>query len=326
MNISKFIKIQNNKKKLFTPGPGSLLSENIMGLQPCFGRGDEQYEKIENKVLNKLKKIPNHKFIVRMQGSASLALEILIHNFLYGKVLIVDTGVYSDRIKNISIFSKKIFKKIKSVKSIRWSQIDDFSNNFDWIFACPTETSIGLKLPIQNLYNLKKRCKGKLALDATASVGLEDDHHYSDVMAYSSCKGLLGLTGGSFISYNKQPNNYIESFYLNIFNHLEKKMTGPYHVILSLDKVLSSYNDFKYSVIINKRKITKLMGNKMIYPKKNQPLLCTYIKKKLLSKNKNVIFYKTRAKLKGSIICHLGETHLKRSSKGKILESLYYAN
>ena len=323
-NIKKFVSKQNQLKKILTPGPASLLTENISNLRPCFGRGDPDYAKIEKFVLNKLKKISGHKKIARLQGSASLALEILTTNFLFGKVLIIDTGVYSDRIKRMSIYAKKTFKNIKSVESIPWKRIKDYKKKFDWIFACPTETSIGLKTPIKTLYFLKKRCKAKLALDATASIGLEKDHHLSEVLAYSSCKGLFGLTGGSFVAFNSNPQNKVESFYLNIFNHLESKMTGPYHTILSLYDVLKDYESFKYSVKINKEKIIHLMGNQLIYPIQNQPLLCTYIKKKLTSKDKKIIFYKTRANLPGSVVCHLGEVHLKRKSKGIILNSLEY--
>ena len=60
--------------------------------------------------------------------------------------------------------------------------------------GCPVETSVGLKIPITKLNKLKKRCKAKLALDATASIGLEKDHGFADVLGYSSCKGLFGLT------------------------------------------------------------------------------------------------------------------------------------
>ena len=45
MNLKKFIIQKNLKKKLFTPGPGSLILENITDLEPCFGRGDLQYKK-----------------------------------------------------------------------------------------------------------------------------------------------------------------------------------------------------------------------------------------------------------------------------------------
>ena len=323
-NIKEFVNYQNKQKQLLTPGPASLLAENLISIQPCFGRGDKVYEKLEFDVLNRLKKLSGHSNIVRMQGSASLALEILTMNFLYGKILVIKTGVYSDRIYNMAKYNKKIFKYVKKVKYLEWEKIGEFSEKFDWIFACPTETSIGLKIPITELNKLKKKCKSKLALDATASIGLEKNHELADVIAYSSCKGLFGLTGASFIAFNQRPKNEINSFYLNIYNHINKKMTGPYHTIASLFNVLPKYNDFKYSVEQNKSRILKMMPELTIYPKENQPLLCTYLKKKLFSKNKKLIFYKTRSKLKGSVVCHLGEVHLKKKAKGDILKSLEY--
>ena len=71
--------------------------------------------------------------------------------------------------------------------------------------------------------------------------------------AFSSCKGLFGLTGGSFITFNEEQNNYIDEFNLNISNHLQKKMTGPYHAICSLDGVLKDYKNFSYAVRLNKK-------------------------------------------------------------------------
>ena len=79
--LKKFTYIKNSKKKLFTPGPASLLIENISSIEPCFGRGDQQYQKLENYVLKKLKKLTSHKNIARMQGAASFALEVMINNF-----------------------------------------------------------------------------------------------------------------------------------------------------------------------------------------------------------------------------------------------------
>ena len=194
-----------------------------------------------------------HKNIIRLQGSASLALEILINNFLFGKVLVISTGYYSDRLKLLCDQSKKNFK-ISKILNLFLGNISEVSEKFDWIIGCPTETSMGLKVPILDLYKLKKRTKAKLALDATASIGLEKDHHYSDVLAYSSCKGLFGLTGASFIAYNILPNNLVESFYLSLKSHEDKKMTGPYHSILSLAGVLPVHEELKVSVKINKLK------------------------------------------------------------------------
>ena len=323
MNIKKKIIIQN-KKILFTAGPASLSEENITDLKPCFGRGDKEYSKIEKYVLSKILKISGHDQIARVQGSGSLGIEIMALNFLYGKVLIVDTGYYSARVSEICNFAKSNYNIIKKIKIINWNNLKDFSEKFDWIIACPTETSCGLKIPIKELYCLKKRTKSKLMLDATASIGLEKDHHLADVLSFSSCKGLFGLTGACFICFNGKIENEVNSFYLKLSNHIEKRMTGPYHTIYSLYNVLKKYNDFKYSVIVNKKRFLKKMQSYLSLPLKNQPLLCTHVTKKIFTKNKNVILYEPRNNLAGSVVCHLGEAHLKKLSKGNIIDELQY--
>ena len=39
----------------------------------------------------------------------------------------------------------QILISIKKIKYLEWEKISEFTEKFDWIFACPTETSIGLK-------------------------------------------------------------------------------------------------------------------------------------------------------------------------------------
>ena len=313
---------QKNKKILFTPGPASLLKENITGLEPCFGRGDSKYDQIEDYVLNKIKKMTGHSNIVRFQGSGSLALEMMTLNFLYGKVLVVKSGFYSDRLFTLTKQAKKRYKNIKRIKYIDWKKLDSVNEKFDWVYSCYTETSIGIKLPIKTLKKISKRLKSKLMLDATASVGLEDNHDLADVIGFSSCKGLFGLTGASFICYNKRPINNIESFYLNLKNHEDKKMTGPYHTICSLKEVLKNHRDLKKAVLINKKKYLKKLSNKIIYEKEFQPNLCTYVNKKIITKNKNVILYKSRSNTKGSIVSHIGEVHLGKKARGLIIDKI----
>ena len=64
MKINQFIK--KITKKFFTPGPSSLTAVNLIGLEPCFGRNDKKYEKIENFVMSKLK-IAGQQNIIRLQ-------------------------------------------------------------------------------------------------------------------------------------------------------------------------------------------------------------------------------------------------------------------
>lgn len=321
LQIKNFVKFKN-KKVVFTPGPGSLLEENLLGLAPYFGRGDFNYNEVEKNVLKNLKKISGLRNVVTFQGSGSLAIEIALQNFVNGNILIIDTGYYSDRLNFILKNLKNNFKKIKKIDKISWKDFQFFKKKYDWICASPVETSVGLKIPIKELYDLKKRCNSKLMLDATGSIGLETGHNFSDVATFSSCKGLFGLTGAAFIAYRSEPRNTVKSFYMSLQTHKDKKLTGPYHTIGSLFLVLKKHNLFKKAVKKNKNKFLKDNKNSLIYPKKNQPLLCTYSKTHFYNKRKNIIIYKSRKKIEGSVVSHLGETYLKEKSKGKIQKYL----
>ena len=322
--IENIVKEANNNKVIFTAGPASLVDTNLSNLKPCFGRGDKEYLRTEDKVLTKIKKIAGgFKNISRFQGSGSLAIEIMVANFLFGKVLIIDTGYYAQRLYAISNQHKKLFGHIKKVDKINWRDINFFEKKYDWIFACSTETSCGLKIPIRSLSRLAKKFKSKLMLDATVSIGLENEHELADVISFSSCKGLFGLTGAGFICFNHKFQNNIQSFYLNLQNHIDKKMTGPYQILYSLEKILDKHSEIKHSVIVNKQRFMKKMQNFLTVPKEFQPNLCTHVNKIIKSKNKKVILYSPRNNIGGSVVCHLGEAHLGKNAKGNILDLLY---
>jgi 2-aminoethylphosphonate-pyruvate transaminase len=323
LSISEFVHKKNEQKLIFTPGPASLLEENIAGLGPCFGRGDQDYEKIELEVLNRLKLMTGHENIVRLQGSASLAIEVMISNFIFGKVLIIQTGYYSERLELLVKNLLKMGEEIKILKSVPYEDIDKVNERFDWILACYTETSFAIKIPMARLQNLKTKTGAKLMLDATGSIGLENDHELSEVIAYSSCKGLFGFTGGAFIAHNVKPTIEPFSFALKLATYRDKLTTGPYHSILSLSRVLEKHEEFLYSVLENKKRFAQKMRNYLVHPKELEPLLCTHVKCNIDTNNSRVILYKPRIKISGSIICHLGEAHLKTLACGDILSSLF---
>ena len=97
MSIQEFVSWQNAKKQLFTPGPGSLLPEQLTGLTPCFGRNDPEYTNLERQVLTQVNSHTGLEHIVPLPGPASLALEVMAWNFLDGRVLVIETGTYSSR-------------------------------------------------------------------------------------------------------------------------------------------------------------------------------------------------------------------------------------
>lgn len=322
ITLSEFTLKRNAEKVLFTAGPASLLVENLTGLCPCFGRDDGHYEALEKQVLERLLLMTGHQQIVRLQGSATLALEIAALNFLEGKVLVVSSGYYSGRLSEICSTAQRMCGFVKNIQSVPWTDMAKVSGAFDWIVACYTETSRGILLPIQQLRHLADRTGAKLLLDATASIGLESDHDAAEVIAYSSCKGLFGLTGGAFIAYSTRPQNEVPSFYLRLETHVEKRVTGPYHAIASLSDVMDNHAFFRESVLLNKQKFILSMRNFLTQPDEYQPKLCTHVSRKLKRTVDFAVTYTPRGVSQGSVVCHLGEAHLGARATGGILELL----
>lgn len=306
-----------NKKVVFTPGPASLCSGNLEKLGPAFGRGDDEYETLENTVLESLRRMTGHQRIARLQGSATLALEIAAQNFVYGRVLVVSTGYYSDRLATLM----RMVDHVVEVELIKHDQIHQVSGSFDWVVSCYVETSCALKLQMKTLRSLVDRVSAKLYVDATASIGLEDNHEFADVVAYSSCKGLCGLTGGSFIAFNGEANNEVNSFYLDLKTHLEKRVTGPYHVMQSLSPILEDYSSIRYAISENKAAFMRRFEEYLSVLPDMQPQLCTHVTQKLEFAG-NALMYQPRAAIKGSIVCHLGEAHLGVEAQGNLVEML----
>lgn len=321
--IPQFVGRRNASKKIFTAGPAALIAENLFGLMPCFGRGDESYLKLEEQVLFHLRKLSGHQEIARFQSSGSGAMEIMITNFAYGKLLVIDTGFYAQRARDMAQYARGSYGFIDRIDVVAWTDLDDISGSYDWIIACYTETSIGLKLNIEELNELKNKLGAKLMLDATASIGLEQGHNLADVISYSSCKGLFGLTGAGFVAFNGSPSNEIGSFSLNIQNHLDKKMTGPYHAICSISKVLENYTNFQVAVKNTKDDFCERYKENLVFKFHQQPLLCTQISISLGARSTKSVLYQPRTISPGrSVVCHLGEVHLGSHANGRINEEL----
>ena len=238
----------------------------------------------------------------------------------------VSSGYYSDRLEQITKMAKDQTGCIEHIECVNWKNLADFEGKYDWVLACSTETSIGLKLPISWLSSQANRLNAKLILDATASIGLESDHEQADVIAYSSCKGLFGLTGAAFVAFNEIPDIPVNSFYLDLQSHIEKRMTGPYHAIASLLDVLPIHSEFREAVVINKKLFCQRMKDYLIFDDAHQPLLCTFITQKLKVINDRSILYKSRANTDGQVVSHLGEIFLGMNAKGEILDNLKLDN
>lgn len=323
MSVSSFVKHRNAVKYLFTPGPASLLEENILGLRPCFGRNDTDYRSVEDDVLKLILKISGQKQIVALQGSATLALEVACNNFLNGNVLVVHSGYYSDRLRLLAELAANSGHAICKVDTIDWDELTAVSGTYDWVLSCSTETSMGLRIGMSGLRRLADQTGARLLLDATASIGLEAGHELGDVVCFSSCKGLLGFSGASFICYNSDPQIEINSFCLSLNTYRERRVTPPLHAICSLAEVLPIHDEFRSAVIENKNRFLMEFRRELYFDDMSlQPLLCTRTRSPVHSIDPRAVTYIPRSPILGSIICHLGEVHLKHRAEGRIVEML----
>jgi len=313
--FSEFVRNVNDNKRMFTPGPAALLNENLEGLRPCFGRGDVDYEKVEAKVLTWLKSLSGQPNIVRFQGSGALAVEIAIRNFVAGRALVVDTGFYSTRMVSILRTMRDAGHEVE-VSIVSLDELHTLNESYDWILCSYVETSIALKVPLNWLTAAQNATGARILLDATASIGLEHGHECADVVTFSSCKGLFGLTGAAFIAFKEKWKNEEPSFYLNLETHFEQRVTGPYHSICSLLKVSETYDKFQRRVIKSKSTFMSLLDKNDTLDDKFQPLLCTYFSGRVFENKKNAVFYSPRINIKGSIICHIGFIDLSEETIG----------
>ena len=300
-NAQRSITQKNNRKLMLTPGPAVVLYENLQYLKPLFGRGDDEYASMSESVINWIKGLSGQDEVVSMQGSATLALELAAHSFVSGKILLVSTGYYSDRLE-------KLLPNDCELTICEYEELDSIKGNFDWVLCAYTETSVAFKVDLESVKNKANECKAKLYVDATGSIGLEDNHQLADVMAFSSCKGLFGLTGAGFVAYKSDLNpKDLDTFYFNLNTHKNKMTTGPYHAIASLYGVIEKHNIFKQRVVNSKNTILEKYQD--IVRESNQPLLCTYLEGEVVPNDDSIVLYSPRSELSGSVICHFGEIH-----------------
>ncbi|WXT99934.1 MAG: 2-aminoethylphosphonate--pyruvate transaminase [Catillopecten margaritatus gill symbiont] len=298
-NAQRAITQKNNHKLMLTPGPAAVPHENLQNLKPLFGRGDDEYTAMAESVINWVKKLSGQDEVITMQGSATFALELAAHSFVSGKVLLVSTGYYSDRLE-------KLLPNGCELTICKYEELDGITDNFDWVLCAYTETSVAFKVDLQSIKNKADDCGAKLYVDATGSIGLEGNHSLADVMAFSSCKGLFGLTGAGFVAHSSDliPKT-LDTFYFNLETQKNKMTTGPYHAIASLYGVIDKHDIFKQRVINSKNAVLEKYQD--IVRSDNQPLLCTYLEGEVVPNDNDIVLYSPRSELSGSVICHFGE-------------------
>ncbi len=321
--VESTVSIANHRKTLFTPGPTNMHPAQLTALKPVFGRGDDQYESIFENVTQQLLNLTGHSAIACLQGSATLALEIAMNNFITGKVLMIDSGYYSQRLIKISKQYAARSSCIECIDVISDPQHTPPGTQYDWCIAVYTETARAYKNDIEAIHALCKKTGSRLLLDATGSIGLEDHHELADIVAYSSCKGLFGPTGAAFVAFHKElPRETPDSFYMSLETHLKRHVTGPYHALCVLQETLSHLDISRAAVAESKQLFMRLFAEDIVHPSEHQPLLCTQVARQIQTNAPNTVLYTPRSNSGGSVVAHLAAACLHADLRNKLYDNL----
>ncbi|MBU6451924.1 MAG: adenylyltransferase/cytidyltransferase family protein [Cyanobacteria bacterium REEB67] len=321
---------RNSKKCLLTPGPTNLHPENLIDIEPVFSRSDSHYQEVTGRVLSRILALAGQDTIVAVPGSATTAIEVATTNFLTGRVLVLTTGYYSKRMLSmIEVKAQKL--SLSAVEAMTWEEFDQAAgeqkiSKFDWIVCAYTETADAFALDLPLVKDFALKSGAKLMVDATGSINLEDHHELADVTMFSSCKGLGGLTGAGFITFNKvllaSGNPVSKEFILDIDTYLEKKTTSPAHTLLSLDSVSGRFAEHRQLMRRSKEEFVRVFADVLFRPG-NQPYLCTKVKNAGLAWPDWVVPYEPRAvEADCQVVCHLFEQFPSNRQPGEIYKSL----
>jgi 2-aminoethylphosphonate-pyruvate transaminase len=320
------IETANSRKILLTPGPTNLHPECLLDIQPVFSRGDELYERVTTEVLERIRKLAGQEKIVAMQGSATTAIEVATSNFLSGTVVVLVSGYYSQRMYEM-LERKKGSGPVEKV--IRLEHGDFLKSGLpeaDFVLLAYTETADAFLL---DLKEVRRKCDergAKLLVDATGSINLEDHHELADACMFSSCKGIGGLTGASFITFNRALYEGIKArapeFVLDIDTFIEKKTTSPAHTLLGLEQISKSFATQRARVEEGKKAFLELYGKYLFRPG-NQPNLCTKVVGAQLVYPQWTVPYCPRTAEGGTqVVCHLFEQFPSKWQTGSVYKYL----
>jgi 2-aminoethylphosphonate-pyruvate transaminase len=341
-SITSIVTKYNSDKCFLTPGPTNLHPQNLLDIRPVFSRSDSHYQEVTTRVLERIRALAGQDSIAAVPGSATTAIEVATSNFLTGNVLVLVTGYYSQRMYEM-IKTKEGTLGLTSLRKATWEEFiqpgfikaeetaeakDTAANKNTpgWIVCAYTETADAFALDLPLVSRLAKSVGAKLMVDATGSINLEDHHELADVNLFSSCKGLGGLTGAGFITYNKallsSLNTAGREFILDLHTYIEKKTTSPAHTLLSLDTVSEHFAEHRDRVRRSKEQFMKVFAD-VLYRKDYQPLLCTKVKNAHIELPDWMVGYQPRAiESDCQVVCHLFDQCPSNREPGDVYKSL----
>ena len=207
-----------------TTGPVELSQDVLNAFQqnPISHRS-EQFHNLHKRIVDKLCNTLNVKDTFLLQGSGTLANEVMLWQIksLKTKGLILSNGEFGDRLIDQA---KRIQLEFENY-TLEWGKVFDNKeveariqkDNLKWILFVHCETSTGVINPLQSIVNVAKNNQCHIFLDCISTIGTQEINLTHVTMATgSSGKGLCALAGIGLIFSNMTllpENTYIPKYF-----------------------------------------------------------------------------------------------------------------
>lgn len=263
------------KKRLFNPGPTNVseqVREAIKTHDICHREKEffEVLDRVNKNIVQVLNGEDSHSAVLFV--SSGTGGNEAICASIYGKVLVINNGKYSDRIcdilcnYNISINRLKVPELEPLDLGLIEAELEK-DKEITHIYLIHHETTTGMLNPLRKIGELAKKYDKLLCVDSVSSLGGHEFDLQKDNIAFcavSANKCLESFPGVSFVIARTEEIKKLEgksrSFYFDLYKQWKKEQKGetPFtpavQLIFALDKALQEFIEEGYENRIGRYK------------------------------------------------------------------------
>lgn len=189
---------------LFNPGPvnldervtSSLFNVELSHRQPEYAALDAS---VRDRLFGAFKVDRSTTALSLMHGSGSLAVDAALASFVRGRAVVVDNGLYCERIaRTLEGLGVEVVRcTFETGRAVDLERIEAVVARWhpDWVAAVHHETTTGILNPVEGIAVVARHHGARFFLDAVSSFGVHPLPAVVDVACFNSGKCLESLLG-----------------------------------------------------------------------------------------------------------------------------------
>jgi 2-aminoethylphosphonate-pyruvate transaminase len=192
------------RQVLFNPGPVNLdpaIIENLFNVELCHRQPefDDLVARVRARLLRHLG-ASDEFALAFLHGSGTLAVDAALASFVRGRVLIVDNGLYTQRLATtlMRVGGSEVSMHecgIGGAVDLDALAADVARVQPEWIGIVHHETTTGLLNPLSELTGVAQTVGSRVFVDAVSSLGAHPIDLQADVVCFNSSKCLESMPG-----------------------------------------------------------------------------------------------------------------------------------